>query len=70
MPEMDGSACIKEIVKIDPKAKIIVVSGYEGSGPDGIEKEVKRLIMGYLIKPLKVEELSHAITKALEAKNP
>lgn len=70
MPEMDGCTCIREILKIDPDAKIIIVSGYEGSGPGGIDKEMKRHIMGYLTKPFKVEELSHAIIKALEAKKP
>jgi len=68
MPQMDGSTLIKEILKIDPKAKIIIVSGYDGSGPDGIDEDLRSLIMGYLTKPFKVEKLSRAITKALEAK--
>ena len=67
MPEMNGSTCIKEIVKIDPAAKIIVVSGYDGSGPDGIDEDVRRLIKGYLTKPFKLGELSNAISKALES---
>jgi CheY-like chemotaxis protein len=67
MPEMNGSTCIKEIVKIDPTARIIVVSGYDGSGPDGIDEDVRRLIKGYLTKPFKLGELSNAISKALGA---
>jgi CheY-like chemotaxis protein len=66
MPEMDGSTFIMEITKIDPKARIIIISGYEESGPDGIDKDVKNLIMGYLTKPFKVEELSRALAQALK----
>jgi DNA-binding NtrC family response regulator len=66
MPEMNGSKCVKELIKMDPNANIIIVSGYDGSGPDGIDEDVKRLIKGYLTKPFKLEELSSAINKALE----
>jgi CheY-like chemotaxis protein len=70
MPEMDGSNFIMELMKIDPKARIIIISGYEESGPDGIEEDVKNLIMGYLTKPFKVEELSRALAQALEQATP
>jgi PAS domain S-box-containing protein len=66
MPEMNGSRCVKELVRMDPNAKIIIVSGYDGSGPDGIDEDVSGLIKGYLTKPLKLEELSAAIDKALK----
>lgn len=65
MPEMDGSTCIKEIRKIDPKAKTIIVSGYEESGPDGVDENVKHLINGYLTKPFGLVELSRALSQAL-----
>jgi CheY-like chemotaxis protein len=66
MPEMDGSNFIMKLMKIDPKARIIIISGYEESGPDGIEEDVKSLIMGYRTKPFKVEELSRALSQALK----
>jgi signal transduction histidine kinase/pSer/pThr/pTyr-binding forkhead associated (FHA) protein/ActR/RegA family two-component response regulator len=66
MPEMDGSTFIMEITKIDPTARIIIISGYEESGPDGLEEGVRKLIMGYLTKPFNVEELSRALAQALE----
>jgi signal transduction histidine kinase/ActR/RegA family two-component response regulator len=66
MPEMDGSTFITEVTKIDPKAKIIIISGYEETGPDGIDADIKNLIMGYLTKPFKVEELSRALAQALK----
>jgi CheY-like chemotaxis protein len=66
MPEMDGSNFIMKLMKIDPRARIIIISGYEESGPDGIEEDVKNLIMGYLTKPFKVEQLSRALSQALD----
>jgi signal transduction histidine kinase/ActR/RegA family two-component response regulator len=67
MPEMDGNTCIKEIMKIDPKAKAIIVSGYEESGPHGVDEKVKHLINGYLTKPFGLVELSRALSRALSA---
>lgn len=66
MPDLDGIACISEIMKEDQNAKIIIVSGYEESGPDGIEETVKGKIKGYLTKPCGIEELSLTLSDALE----
>ena len=66
MPEIDGVACIKEIMKIDPKAKIVVVSGYEESGPNGIDENVRGLVRGYLTKPCGREDLSRMLSSVLD----
>jgi signal transduction histidine kinase/CheY-like chemotaxis protein len=66
MPKMNGSTFIKKIMEIDPEARIVIVSGYEESGPDGLKEDVKGFIMGYLTKPFKVEELSRALSQALK----
>jgi two-component system cell cycle sensor histidine kinase/response regulator CckA len=66
MPGMDGVTCIKKIVEMDPGARIIIVSGYEPSGPDGIDETVHRLIKGYIVKPCRMESLSNGIAKALQ----
>ena len=68
MPEMDGSTFISEITKTDPDVRIIIISGYEETGPDGIDEDVKNLIRGYLTKPFKVEELSRTLAQALKPK--
>ena len=67
MPEMDGNTWIKEIMKIDPNAKTIIVSGYEDSGPDGIDESVRGVILGYLTKPFGLVELSRTLSRALAA---
>jgi signal transduction histidine kinase/ActR/RegA family two-component response regulator len=67
MPKMDGITCARNIVDRDPMARIIIVSGYEETGPHGIEENAKSLIKGYLTKPCRIEDLSQAISRALEA---
>jgi len=66
MPGMDGISCIREIMRLDGNAKIVIVSGYESSGPNGIDEDVKNMIMGYLIKPCGLEELSLVLSEILE----
>jgi len=33
MPEMDGKQCLKEILRVDPKARVLIASGYSENGP-------------------------------------
>jgi signal transduction histidine kinase/ActR/RegA family two-component response regulator len=66
MPDMDGSVCIEKIVEMDPQANIVIISGHNDSGPDGIDENLKGLVKGYLTKPFKAHELSEVISKALE----
>jgi len=68
MPEMDGIACIREIIKTDPKARIVIISGYDESGPDGIDEDIKKIIKGYLPKPCDSEELTQILSQALKKK--
>jgi signal transduction histidine kinase/ActR/RegA family two-component response regulator len=65
MPDLDGITCLKEFIKIDPMARIIIISGYDDTGPDGIDKDVKSMIKGYLVKPCDMGELSRMISQAL-----
>jgi signal transduction histidine kinase/ActR/RegA family two-component response regulator len=65
MPMIDGITCIREILQMDPNARILIVSGYEECGPDGIGEGVKSMIKGYIIKPCRIEELSVAMSQAL-----
>jgi len=65
MPEMDGIACIREIIKTDPEARIVIVSGYEESDQGGVDEDVKGMIKGYLTKPCGGEELSRMLFQVL-----
>ena len=55
MPEYDGVYALKEIKKIDPNAKIIVVTAYHDYQFDKDE------VLAVLFKPYKIEELLNKI---------
>jgi len=65
MPEIDGIACAEMILEYDPKAKIVIISGYDINGPDGVEKHKRGMIKGYLTKPVDTGELSNLLHELL-----
>jgi PAS domain S-box-containing protein len=65
MPEMDGIACIEEILNYDPDAKISIISGYELDGINGVGQKAKESIMDYLPKPVGLGDLSALLAKML-----
>lgn len=64
MPEMDGIACIQQLVAIDPEVKILVVSALSDKAT-GIEA-LKKGAQGFLCKPFTEEELLEALTELTE----
>jgi PAS domain S-box-containing protein len=66
MPEMDGITCAEKILEQDPEAKIVMLSGYEEYGPDGIHDKTRSSIKGYLIKPIDMRELSLLLSRLLQ----
>ncbi|MBW1669077.1 MAG: PAS domain S-box protein [Deltaproteobacteria bacterium] len=66
MPEMDGISFAREIMDLDPDAKIVIISGYDQDGPSGIDEQARHLIKGYLTKPVNVKELSGIMAKLLQ----
>ena len=66
MREMTGIEAVREIVKIDPKAYIIVCSAM---GQQEIIKEaIKEGAKGFVIKPFDEDELVNEINKAFKLK--
>ena len=61
MPEMDGLAALKEILRINPAANVIMVSamGQEAMVRDAIISGAK----GFIVKPFKEEGILSAIDK-------
>lgn len=61
MPEMDGVQALKEIIKFDPAAQIVMISAM------GQESYVKDAVMagakGFIIKPWKEETVLTALSK-------
>jgi YesN/AraC family two-component response regulator len=66
MPHMDGNTCAAKIIEKDPDARIILVSGYDEKGPNGIDPTTKELIKGYLTKPVDAGELMRILTRLLD----
>jgi signal transduction histidine kinase len=58
MPEMDGITCSERIIEADPFAKIILISGYDEKGQNGISRQTKQIIKGYLTKPINLADLT------------
>lgn len=59
MPEMDGIAAIRAILKQHQEARILVVSEFEGDGD--IERALRAGARGYLFKDVQPDELTKAI---------
>jgi len=70
MPEMDGLSCAESVLDHDPDAKIVIISGYDVDGPTGIAEEKKRLIKGYITKPIGMAKLSTQLARILEQDIP
>jgi PAS domain S-box-containing protein len=66
MPEMDGVTCTEKILEQDPEAKIVMLSGYEEDGSDGIHDKAKSSIKGYLVKPFDMRKLSLLLSRLLQ----
>ncbi|HWR07863.1 response regulator [Sporomusa sp.] len=61
MPEMDGLAALKEIRQINPKAKVLMISGM------GQERHVKEAVLagacGFILKPFNEEQVIRGLSK-------
>jgi two-component system cell cycle sensor histidine kinase/response regulator CckA len=64
IPGMGGKKCYEEILKINPRAKILIVSGYSANGPgkDAIEAGAK----AFVGKPFDVSHLLETIREILD----
>jgi CheY-like chemotaxis protein len=66
MPGMDGLATSEALLALDPEAKIILASGYDEAGPNGIDDHIGKSIKGYLTKPFDIKQLSHLLAEVIE----
>jgi CheY-like chemotaxis protein len=64
MPGIGGRRCLKEIIQIDPKVKVLLASGYSphGSGEQALESGA----LGFVGKPYGMSELLQRIRAALD----
>ncbi len=64
MPQMGGKECLEKLLKIDPKTRVIVASGFSPDGPtEGSSEAGARAFIG---KPYKGKELLQMVRKVLD----
>ena len=63
MPEMDGEECFRQIMEIDPAAKVLLASGF--SRESNIDKLKNEGLRGFIRKPYTTIELSQSVAKVL-----
>jgi PAS domain S-box-containing protein len=64
MPGMGGKRCLSEILKVNPKARVAIASGYS---PDGPTREVlKNGAKGFVSKPYDIRQMLHVVREVLD----
>jgi DNA-binding response OmpR family regulator len=64
MPEMSGRDCLREIVKIAPSTRIIIVSGYDANGY--IDQALEEGAKASLAKPYETRLLLETVRNILD----
>jgi DNA-binding NtrC family response regulator len=65
MPLMDGRQCLREILKINPEAKVLVASGFSPDG--GTQRTLEDGAKGFVGKPYNLKELLTTVRDVLTA---
>jgi CheY-like chemotaxis protein len=68
MPGMGGGECLVELLKIDPKAKILIASGYAADGQ--IEASLQKGAKASIGKPYDARRLLATIRRILDDEGP
>jgi PAS domain S-box-containing protein len=64
MPVMDGNQCLREILRLDPSARVLIASGYS---PDvTIRETLERGAIGFVGKPYNVQQLLKTVRDTLK----
>ena len=68
MPEMGGTECLKELLKIDPNVIVLVAIGF--SADASVRETIQIGAKGFISKPFRVKEILREVRKVLdEAEN-
>jgi len=66
MPEMDGGECLYRLLDIDPKAVVLMTSGYAQSSD--VEELLQNGASGYLEKPFALLDLLSRVREVLDSR--
>jgi two-component system, cell cycle sensor histidine kinase and response regulator CckA len=64
MPEMGGTECLKELLKVDPQVKVLIASGY--SADTSVKESIQMGAKGFVTKPFRVKELLRDVRRVLD----
>jgi len=64
MPAMGGKECLKELLKIDPQAKVLIASGF--SADASTDETLGLGAKGFVSKPFRFKELLRQVRKTLD----
>lgn len=68
MPRMSGVSALKEIIKIDPSAKILICSAL--GQPSMITEAIRAGAKDFVVKPIKESRVIEAIHKIINDQQP
>jgi two-component system cell cycle sensor histidine kinase/response regulator CckA len=64
MPEMGGKQCLERLVEMDPRARVIISSGY--SMDEQTKEVVESGARGFVRKPFQLEQMLRAVREVLD----
>ena len=64
MPGMGGHRCLEELLQIEPKAKVIIASGYSANRK--AREAIKSGALGFITKPYHYTEILKSVRKAID----
>jgi signal transduction histidine kinase/CheY-like chemotaxis protein len=59
LPGMGGERCLEKLLKMDPRARVLVISGYSGAG--AVERALEGGAKGFISKPFQMKQLLQAL---------
>jgi two-component system, cell cycle sensor histidine kinase and response regulator CckA len=64
MPEMGGKQCLEGLLKIDPKARVIIASGFAAN--EQTKEDIETGTRGFVAKPYNIKEMLQSVRKVLD----
>ncbi|RUM87257.1 MAG: response regulator [Thermodesulfatator sp.] len=65
MEELDGMDVLREAKRINPGARVIIITGY--ASPETAKEAFKNGVFDFMVKPFRLEELKEAVLRAAKA---
>lgn len=64
MKGMDGLEVFRQVKQLNPKSKVIIISGY--ASPEAVDTAFQEGVFDFLVKPFRLDELKSSVSRAME----